>query len=64
MWAGGELEWIQGGGEGLKVGQVVREVTRLISAEGKRTRGGEEMVVVGVEKKFENEEGVALIDKR
>ena len=31
---------------------------------GKRTRAGEEMVVVGVEKKFENQYGVAAMDRR
>ena len=64
MWAGGELEWIAGKEKGLKVGQRVTETTRLVRAEGKRTRAGEEMVVVGVEKEFENEFGVAVVDKR
>jgi hydroxyacyl-ACP dehydratase HTD2-like protein with hotdog domain len=62
MWAGGELEWI--GGNRLEVGQTVTETTKLISAVGKKTKAGEEMVVVGVEKSFENEYGVALVDKR
>lgn len=61
MWAGGELEWF---GKGLRVGDKVKETTTLVSAVGKKTRAGEEMVVVGVEKKFENQHGVALIDKR
>ncbi|KAG0651259.1 3-methylfumaryl-Hydratase [Hyphodiscus hymeniophilus] len=64
MWAGGELEWIAGEGKGLSVGQEVKETTELVSCVGKKTRAGEEMVVVGVEKKYENEFGVALIDKR
>ena len=64
MWAGGELEWIAGEGKGLSVGQEVTETTKLVSSVGKKTRAGEEMVVVGVEKKYENEHGVALIDKR
>jgi hypothetical protein len=64
MWAGGELEWLGTEGKGLRVGQEVLETTKLISAEGKKTRAGEEMVVVGVEKKFKNEHGVALVDKR
>jgi len=42
----------------------VTETTKLVSAVGKMTRAGEEMVVVGVEKSYENEQGVALIDKR
>jgi hypothetical protein len=64
MWAGGELEWIGGEGNRLKIGQTVTETTKLVSAVGKMTRAGEEMVVVGVEKSYENEQGVALIDKR
>ncbi|CZR51925.1 uncharacterized protein PAC_01802 [Phialocephala subalpina] len=64
MWAGGELEWVGGENNTLKVGQEVTETTKLVSAEGKKTRAGEEMVVVGVEKKYENEHGVALIDRR
>lgn len=64
MWAGGELEWIAKEGEGLKVGQEVTETTKLLSAVGKKTRAGEEMVVVGVEKCFINEHGIALIDRR
>jgi hydroxyacyl-ACP dehydratase HTD2-like protein with hotdog domain len=64
MWAGGELEWLGGDNNKLRVGQQVTETTKLISAVGKKTRAGEEMIVVGVEKAFENEDGVALIDKR
>lgn len=74
MWAGGEIRWARKEGkedkEGsrlnlLRVGQEVRETTRLLSAEAKVIRKtGDEMVVVGVEKVFENEHGVALIDRR
>lgn len=64
MWAGGELEWIAKEGQGLQVGQEVTETTKLLSAVGKKTRAGEEMVVVGVEKSFTNEHGTALIDRR
>jgi len=64
MWAGGELEWVGGDQNRFRVGQEVTETTRLTSATGKKTRAGEEMVVVGVEKEFENEHGVALIDRR
>lgn len=64
MWAGGELEWIQKDTGRLKVGQVVTERTELLSAEGKRTRAGEEMIVVAVEKQYENEHGLALVDRR
>ena len=64
MWAGGELDWSGGQSNRLRVGQAVTETTQLISAVGKKTRVGEEMVVVGVEKRFANEHGVALIDRR
>ncbi|KAH8724454.1 hypothetical protein GQ44DRAFT_279540 [Phaeosphaeriaceae sp. PMI808] len=64
MWAGGELEWSQEPTSLLRVGQVVRETTRLTSAEPKALRTGGEMLVVGVEKVFENEGGVAVVDRR
>jgi hydroxyacyl-ACP dehydratase HTD2-like protein with hotdog domain len=67
MWAGGELEWASGGSGGsggLKIGQEVVETTKLVSAVGKTTKAGEEMVVVGVRKEYENENGVVLVDKR
>ncbi|EGE82406.1 mesaconyl-C4 CoA hydratase, variant [Blastomyces dermatitidis ER-3] len=68
MWAGGEVRWPRGR-DGrvnlLRVGQEVRETTRMLSAEAKVVRKtGEEMVVVGVEKVFENENGVAVVDRR
>ncbi|PBP23284.1 hypothetical protein BUE80_DR006079 [Diplocarpon rosae] len=63
MWAGGELEWV-GGGNQLRVGQEATEITRLVSAVGKKDRAGGEMVIVGVEKILQNEHGVALVDKR
>ncbi|KAF2797477.1 hypothetical protein K505DRAFT_405729 [Melanomma pulvis-pyrius CBS 109.77] len=64
MWAGGELEWNQDPELFLKVGQTVQETTRILSAEPKKLKAGGEMIVVGVEKTFENEKGVALVDKR
>jgi hydroxyacyl-ACP dehydratase HTD2-like protein with hotdog domain len=64
MWAGGELKWTQSAKSLLRVGQEVRETTTLISAEPKKLKNGGEMLVVGVEKTFSNEHGVALIDKR
>ncbi|KKZ63905.1 mesaconyl-C4 CoA hydratase [[Emmonsia] crescens] len=68
MWAGGEVQWPRGQ-DGrvnlLRVGQEVRETTRMLSAEAKIVRKtGEEMVIVRVEKVFENEEGIAVVDKR
>ncbi|KAL1957583.1 hypothetical protein VTO42DRAFT_5694 [Malbranchea cinnamomea] len=69
MWAGGEVVWPRReNGKGLnllRVGQEVRETTRLLSAVPKVIKKtGDEMIVVGVEKVFENEDGVALIDRR
>lgn len=63
MWAGGELYWT-GKDNLLRVGQDVIEETNLVSAEAKMTRMGEEMIVVGVEKTFQNNAGIALVDKR
>lgn len=49
----------------LRVGQEVKETTKVLSAEPKVVRRtGEEMIVVGVEKVFGNEDGVALVDRR
>lgn len=49
----------------LRVGQEVTETTRVLSAEPKTVRKtGEEMIVVGVEKEFSNEDGVAVLDRR
>ena len=62
MWAGGELFW--DAENRLRVGEEVTETTELLSADAKVTRTGEEMIVVGVEKTFENRAGIALVDKR
>ncbi|KAK1145387.1 hypothetical protein N8T08_004262 [Aspergillus melleus] len=68
MWAGGEVHWPRGADGNtnpLRVGQEVRETTKVLSAEPKVVRKtGEEMIVVGVEKEFRNEYGVALLDRR
>ncbi|RFU35107.1 hypothetical protein B7463_g1263, partial [Scytalidium lignicola] len=67
MWAGGELEWVRtpdGKINPLRIGQEVTETTELVSAVGKKSRAGEEMVVVGVKKTFENEHGASVIDRR
>lgn len=64
MWAGGELQWTQNESSLLRVGQEVQETTKLLSAEPKKLKSGGEMLVVGVEKVFENDKGVALVDKR
>lgn len=64
MWAGGDLQWSKDPERMLRVGQTVTETTRILSAEPKRTKAGNEMIVVGVEKHFENKNGIALVDKR
>lgn len=69
MWAGGEVQWPRSGDRDrlnpLRVGQEVTETTRVLSAEPKTVRKtGEEMIVVGVEKEFSNEDGVAVLDRR
>ncbi|KAL4998242.1 hypothetical protein BDV10DRAFT_167577 [Aspergillus recurvatus] len=68
MWAGGEVCWPRdsdGRLNPLRVGESVTETTRVLSAEAKVVRKtGEEMIVVGVEKEFANEVGVAVIDRR
>lgn len=69
MWAGGQVQWPRTDRNGrvnhLRVGQEVSETTRVVSAEPKVVRRtGEEMIVVGVEKVFGNEDGVALVDRR
>ena len=62
MWAGGEINWAKE--NPLCIGDDATEITKLVSAEPKVTRTGEEMVVVGVEKVFENANGLALVDRR
>ncbi|KAJ5966596.1 hypothetical protein N7481_013310 [Penicillium waksmanii] len=68
MWAGGEVNWprdAQGRPNPLRVGQQVTETTRVLSAEAKVVKKtGEDMVVVGVEKEFSNENGVSIVDRR
>lgn len=64
MWAGGELRWTQDATSLLRVGQTVCETTHLTSAELKTLKSGGQMLVVGVEKTFTNDSGIALVDKR
>jgi hypothetical protein len=43
----------------------VSETTRVLSAESKVVKKtGEDMIVVGVEKEFANEQGVSIVDRR
>ncbi|KAI4667480.1 uncharacterized protein J4E79_002168 [Alternaria viburni] len=64
MWAGGELTWAQDRNALLRVGQEVKETTKLLSAEPKTLKNGGEMLLVGVEKTFSNDYGIALTDRR
>jgi hydroxyacyl-ACP dehydratase HTD2-like protein with hotdog domain len=64
MWAGGELAWAQDRNALLRVGQEVKETTRLLSAEPKTLKSGGEMLLVGVEKTFSNDHGIVLTDRR
>jgi len=68
MWAGGEVQWprgTKGRMNPLRVGQKVTETTKVLSAEPKIVKKtGEEMIVVGVEKEFRNQDGVAVLDRR
>lgn len=64
MWAGGELEWTQDPRMILRVGQTVRETTRVTSAQAKEMKAGGSLILAGLEKVFENEKGVALVDRR
>lgn len=62
MWAGGSMEWKTK--NCLRVGDIVEERTRLLSAIPKKSRGGHDMILVEVEKEFANSKGVALVDRR
>lgn len=62
MWAGGKINWEKE--NPLRIGDEATETTKLVSTESKVTRAGEEMIVVGVEKTFENAKGLALLDRR
>jgi hydroxyacyl-ACP dehydratase HTD2-like protein with hotdog domain len=64
MWAGGELKWSQEPSKYLRVGQIVKETTRMLGVEPKRSKNGTDILVVSVEKIFENDQGIALIDQR
>ena len=58
------MEWAQDPKKILRVGQRVKETTEITSAEEKAMRNGDSMILAGLVKTFENEHGVALVDKR
>jgi hydroxyacyl-ACP dehydratase HTD2-like protein with hotdog domain len=62
MWAGGRMKW--NADCQLRVGEAAEERTRLLSAVPKKSRDGNEMVLVDVEKQFWGEKGLALVDQR
>ncbi|KAF6227192.1 hypothetical protein HO133_008634 [Letharia lupina] len=62
MWAGGRIDWVKE--NPLRIGDEAIETTKLVFAKPKVTRAGEEIVVVGVKKTFENAKGLALFDRR
>lgn len=64
MWAGGELIWKQMPAQLLRIGSTVTEITRIVSAEAKTMRDGNEMILAGLEKTYESDNGVGLVDKR
>ncbi|KAF2265033.1 hypothetical protein CC78DRAFT_567826 [Lojkania enalia] len=64
MWAGGEIQWNQDPKQLLRVGQTVQESTKILSASPKQLRTGDEICIVGVEKTFSNDHGIALVDRR
>lgn len=64
MWAGGNLEWNQDPEQMLRVGQTVTEVTKILAAEPKKLKDGNEMILVSVEKQFQTKKGLALVDRR
>ncbi|KAK1983302.1 hypothetical protein LZ30DRAFT_748728 [Colletotrichum cereale] len=62
MWAGGRMEFPARAS--LKVGEEVEERTRLVAATPKKSRSGDEMVLVDVEKEFWGRDGLAVRDQR
>ncbi|KAL8800952.1 MAG: hypothetical protein Q9200_007084 [Gallowayella weberi] len=62
MWAGGEMQWEKK--NPLRIGHEAIETTRLVSAEPKTGKTGDQLIIVRVEKTFENTNGLALVDKR
>lgn len=66
MWAGGKMEWpVSTTKDGLLVGDVVEERTRLVSATPKTSKStGQGMVLVEVEKELWSPRGLAVVDRR
>ncbi|KAK7443713.1 hypothetical protein Landi51_09061 [Colletotrichum acutatum] len=62
MWAGGKMQFVEG--TSLKVGEVVEARTRLVGATPKKSKSGDEMVLVDVEKEFYGNDGLVVKDQR
>ncbi|KAL2876820.1 hypothetical protein SGCOL_007843 [Colletotrichum sp. CLE4] len=62
MWAGGKMQFLEG--TSLKVGETVEERTSLVGATPKKSRSGDEMVLVDVEKEFWGHDGLVVKDQR
>ncbi|OHE93148.1 hypothetical protein CORC01_11560 [Colletotrichum orchidophilum] len=62
MWAGGKMQFVEG--TSLKAGEMVEEWTRLVGATPKKSRSGDEMVLVDVEKEFWGRDGLVVKDQR
>ncbi|KAK1996812.1 hypothetical protein LX36DRAFT_658216 [Colletotrichum falcatum] len=62
MWAGGRMRFPEGAS--LRVGEEVEERTRLAAATPKKSRSGDEMVLVDVDKEFWGRDGLAVRDQR
>ncbi|BFZ54602.1 hypothetical protein PYCC9005_001639 [Savitreella phatthalungensis] len=62
MWAGGNLSFSPN--NRLRVGQAVTETTTFERVDSKMTRSGSPMLVVWVRKRYENDAGLALEDRR
>lgn len=62
MWAGGRMRWNTACP--LLVGEEVEERTTLASASAKKSRNGEEMVLVDVEKELWSRNGLSMKDQR
>ncbi|OLN89990.1 Mesaconyl-C(4)-CoA hydratase 1 [Colletotrichum chlorophyti] len=62
MWAGGKMQFVEGAS--LKVGEDIEERTRLVAATPKKSRSGDEMVLVDIEKEFWGRDGLLVKDQR
>ncbi|KAK2616219.1 hypothetical protein QQS21_000851 [Conoideocrella luteorostrata] len=61
MWAGGKMTFPK---VALRIGDQVEERTRLLSAVPKKSKSGQEMVLVEVEKEFSGPRGIGVVDRR